>query len=163
METLIHSDEFWVSIAFVLFLIAIWRPAQARLATTLDARIAAVKAELDQAQELREAAMSALAECQRKQQEALQQAEQIVTVARAEAERAAEEAHRELAAALERRRRLAADRIKLEEEKAVADVRDLVVDIAVEAAAQILSRGLDEPRRAELIEQTVRALPRQLH
>src|SRR6185437_873677 len=103
------------------------------------------------------------AEYQRKQRDALQEAEQIVAHAREEAERAAERAKRELALSLERRRRLATEKITLEEQKAVAEVRNLAVDVAIAAVREILSRDLDAARRQELIDQAIQALPRALH
>jgi F-type H+-transporting ATPase subunit b len=159
----IHSDEFWVSVAFVIFLVAVWRPAQTRLGVLLDARSIAIRAELDEAQRLHEEAVQALAECRRKQKEALDQAEQIVLLARAEAELAAEEARQELSVMLERRRKLTAERIAFEEQKAVADVRNFAVDVAVTAASRILAGNLSEARRAELVDQTIRVLPQSLH
>lgn len=162
LSTLIHSDEFWVAIAFVLVLVVGWRPIQRRLQAMLDERTALINAEIEQARRLREEAERTFAEYQQKQRDALAQAEEIVTHARAEAAAAAERAKQELATALDRRRRLAAERIALEEQKAVTEVRNLAVDIAVAAVRQILGRNLDEGRRSELIDQAIRDLPRQL-
>jgi F-type H+-transporting ATPase subunit b len=159
---IIHNDEFWVALAFVLILVVAWRPAQRRLGATLDERAVVIKSELDQAQQLREEAQRTLAEYQRNQRDALRQAEQIVALAREEAERAAELAKQDLAATLERRRRLAAERIALEEQKAMAEMRNLAVDVAVAAVRQILVRDLDETRRTQLVDQAIKALPRQL-
>lgn len=158
----IHNNEFWVAIAFVIILVVAWRPAQRRLGAMLDERAALIKAEIEEAQLLREEAERTLAEYQRNQRDALQQAEQIVALAREEAERAAELAKRELAALLERRRRLAAERIALEEHRAMAEMRNLAVDAAVAAVRQILVRDLDKTRRGQLIDQAIKALPQQL-
>ncbi|HUZ66527.1 MAG TPA: F0F1 ATP synthase subunit B [Beijerinckiaceae bacterium] len=159
---LTHNNEFWVAAAFVLIVVVAWRPAQRRLGAMLDERAALIKTELDEAQRLREEAERALAEYQAKQREALQKAEQIVALAHEDAERAAERARRDLADAIERRRRLGAERIALEEQKAMTEVRNFAVDVAIDAAGRILARDLDKTRRARLIDEAIRALPRQL-
>ena len=163
LGAIIPNNECWVALACALVVILAWRPLQRRLGVMLDARAEQIKAELDQAQRLREEAQRTLAEYQRKQRDALQEAEQIVAHAREEAERAAERAKRELVLSLERRRRLAAEKITLEEQKAVAEVRNLAVDVAVAAVREILARDLDATRRQELIDQAIQALPRALH
>ena len=162
LSALTHSDEFWVAIAFVLVVAAAWRPLQGRLQAMLDERTALIRAEIEQARRLREEAERTLAEYQQKQRDALAQAEEIVSQARAEAAAAGERAKRDLATALDRRRRLATERIAIEEQKAVAEVRNLAVDLAVAAVRQILARDLDATRRGEFIDQAIRDLPRQL-
>lgn len=161
-SALIQNNEFWIAVAFALLLVLGWRPAQLRLGVMLDERAALIKAELDEAERLREEAQRALAEYQRNQREALQKAEEIRAFAREEAELAAERARRELAEAIERRRRLAAERIALEEQRAATEVRNLAIDVALDAAGRILVHNLDETRRAGLLDQAIQALPRQL-
>jgi F-type H+-transporting ATPase subunit b len=51
----------------------------------------------------------------------------------------------------------------LEEQKAVAEVRNLAVDVAVAAASQILAAKLDKNRGVALVEEAIRDLPRRLH
>jgi len=162
MSALLHNNELWVAIAFVLIVALAWRPAHKRLGAILDERAALVKGELDEAQRLREEAERALAEFQRNQRDALRQAEQIATTAREEAERAAESARRDLEAALERRRRIAAERIALDERRAAMEVRNLAVDVAVSALRRMLAQDLDAARRDALVDQAIKALPQQL-
>jgi F-type H+-transporting ATPase subunit b len=162
LSSLIQNDEFWVALAFLLVVVAAWRPMKARLQAMLDERAVQIEKELAQAQSLREEAERTLAEYQQKQRDALAQVDEIIAQAREEAANAAERARHELAAALDRRRRLAAERIILEEQKALSEVRNVAVDIAIAAVRQILLSDLDETRRAALVDQAIEALPRQL-
>jgi F-type H+-transporting ATPase subunit b len=159
---LIKDAEFWVLIAFVIaFGFLAWKLSP-RLTGTLDQRAAKIKAEIDAAQRLREDAQRALAEYQRKQREALKEADAIVAHARAEAERNAAAAEREIEASLERRRRMASEKIALEEAKALAEVRAAAVEVAIAAVRRTLAEGLEPARRARLVDDAIAALPQAL-
>jgi len=166
METvraLFGEAEFWVLIAFVISMaIVVWKARGAMLGM-LDRRAEKIKAEIDEARRLADEAQKALAQHQLRQRDALKEAEAIVAQARAEAERAAQEGRKDLAAALERRKRLATERLALEEQKAVNEVRAAAVDIAVAAVRRILAEDLGAERRAALIDQAIAALPETLH
>jgi F-type H+-transporting ATPase subunit b len=154
--------EFWVLIAFVIAGgVVVWK-ATPLLTGALDQRAARIKAELDAATQLKDEAERALAEYQRKQRDALKEAEQIIAHAKAEAERAAAAAERDTEAALERRRRMAADRIALEEAKALTEVRDAAIEIAIAAARRTLIETLDPARRDRLVDEAIAGLPQAL-
>ncbi len=160
---IIRDPEFSVAIAFVIALAAVIRMAAAPIAGALDGRAARIAAELDEARQLREEAQRMLGEYQRKQRDALKEAEQIVALAKSEAERAAAQAERDLAAALERRQAQALEKIALAEAKAAAEVRNTAVDVAVAAARRMLAQELDAPRKSRLIDDAIAELPRLLH
>jgi F-type H+-transporting ATPase subunit b len=161
---LIYDPEFWVTIAFVLAVgIAVYFKVGAMIGSALDERAAKIRAELDEARRLREEAQQMLAEYQRKQRDALKEAEEIAARSRDEAERLAAQGRRDLEAAIERRRQMAEEKIAQAEAKAVAEIRSAAVDVAMTATRQILTRQLTETRRAELIDEAIQALPGRLH
>jgi len=160
----IHDPEFWVVIAFVLVIVlGLWKKVHVTIGSSLDARAAKIKDQLDEARKLREEAQAMLAEYQRKQRDSLQEAEGIVAHAKAEAERLAIQAAKDLEAALERRQRLALDKISLAEAKATAEVRSIAVDVAISAARQVIAQQLDQQRAGGLIDQAIAELPQRLH
>jgi len=157
-----HGGEFWVLIAFLISgSVVVWK-ASPLLVQALDQRAAKIKSELDTAAQLKDEAERALAEFQRKQRDALKEAEQIIAHAKQEAERTAAQALRDTEAALERRRRMAAERIALEEAKALAEVRDTAIEVAVAAARRALTDTLDPARRARLVDDAIARLPEAL-
>lgn len=166
METLrelLGEAEFWVLIAFVISMaIVVWK-ARGALLSMLDRRAEKIKAELEEARHLAEEAQKALAQHQLRQRDALKEAEAIIAQARAEAERAAQEGRKDLAAALERRKRLAAEKLVLEEQKALSEVRAAAVDVAIAAVRRVLAEDIDAKRRAALVDQAIAALPETLH
>jgi len=159
---LFTEPEVWVLLAVVLFVAGVWKPARRSILGALDARAVRIRDELDAARRLREEAQQALAAYQKQQQEGAAQAEAILAHARSEAERIAAQAARDLEETLERRRRLAQERIAQEEAKALAEIRAITVDVAISAARQVIVAELDEGRGSALIDAAIAALPHQL-
>jgi F-type H+-transporting ATPase subunit b len=164
MHDLIHDPEFWVLVAFVLAIaVVVYFRVGDVVKKALDERAAKIREELDEARRLREEAQQMLAEFQRKQRDALKEAEEIAARAREDAERLGAQGRRDLEAAIERRRQMAEEKIAQEEAKAVAEIRAVAVEVAMAATRQILAKQLDERRRSELIDQAIQALPGRLH
>lgn len=159
---LLADAEFWVLVAAVVFVVAVWRPASRLIAGGLDARAARIRAELDEARRLREEAEKLLADYRAKEQEAKAEAELIVAHAQAEAERIAAQSARDLELAMERRQRMAEERIAQAEAKAVDEVRAAAIDVAIAAARDVIAAEIDERRGSALLDAAILALPQRL-
>jgi F-type H+-transporting ATPase subunit b len=158
----IHGGEFWVLVAFILFVgFIVWKARKA-LVGGLDTRAARIKAEIDEAQRLREEAQALLAEYQKKQREALGEAQAMVKQAEEEGKRVRAKAETELAAALKRREQQALDRIAQAEAQALSEVRNLAADLAVAATQKILVEKLDPAKAQALVSDAIAELPRRL-
>jgi F-type H+-transporting ATPase subunit b len=154
---------FWVAIAFVAFVALIGKRVYVMIVAGLDKRAQAIRDELDEAVRLREEAQALLAGYQRKQRDALSEAEEILEHAKAEAAHLAEQAERDLEAALERRIKQAEEKIAQAEAQAVAEVRDLAVDVAIEATRQLIADNLDETKTTTLVDEAIADLDKKLH
>jgi F-type H+-transporting ATPase subunit b len=133
--------EFWVALAFVVFLGGLgYLGAHQRLIKLIDQRRERIKAELDEARRLKEEAQSLLAEYHRKQRAAEQEAADIIAQAHAEADRMAGEAKAKMEDFVIRRTKMADAKIAQAEAQAVADVRAAAADAAVAAAESILAK-----------------------
>jgi F-type H+-transporting ATPase subunit b len=158
----IKGGEFWVLVAFVLFVgFMVWKARKA-LIGGLDTRAARIKAEIDEAQRLREEAQALLAEYQKKQREALGEAQAMVKQAEEESKRVRAKAETELAAALKRREQQALDRIGQAEAQALSEVRNLAADLAVAATQKILIEKLGPAQAEGLVSDAIADLPRRL-
>jgi F-type H+-transporting ATPase subunit b len=163
MPEFMMEAEFWVLVAFVIAIGFLIYKVKGTVASSLDARAAKIKAELDEAQKLRDEAQARLAEFQLKQRDALKEAEGIIALAKEEAQRLAAQGAKDLDAAIERRRRMAQEKIALEEQKAVSDLRIAAVDVAVAALRRVLSEDLSAAQQSALIDNAINALPPTLH
>ncbi len=159
---LFADPEFWVLIAAVIFVAAVWKPARKAVLGSLDERGARIRAELDEAQKLREEAEQLLAQYQQREREAAAEAEAIVAHAREEAERIAAQSARDLDEALVRRQRLAEERIAQAEAKALDEIRAVAVDVAIGAAREVIAAQIDEQQGAALLDAAIAALPQRL-
>ncbi|MGB8276004.1 MAG: F0F1 ATP synthase subunit B [Alphaproteobacteria bacterium] len=162
-EGFFASPEFWVAIAFVLFVAATFRPLKKVIVGALDARAAKIRSEIEEAARLREEANSALAAYQRKQREAVKEAEEIVAFAEREASQIKAKAEEELNAALARREQMALDRIAQAQAHALQEVRNLAVEVAVAATKRLLVQNLDQTRADALTAAAIEELPKKLH
>ena len=141
----------WAAIALLIFLgIMIYIKVPAMVSKSLDERAGRIQKELDEAKRLREEAQALLAEYQKKRKEAEQEAEAIVEAAKHEASVLAEEAHKRTEDYVARRTALAEQKIGQAEREAIAEVRSSAVDLAVEAARQVLAAKVDAKADADL-------------
>jgi F-type H+-transporting ATPase subunit b len=133
--------EFWVAVAFVVFLGGlIYLGVHEMMVKYIDQRRDRIKAELDEALRLKEEAQALLAQYQRKQREAEQEAAAIIGGAKAEAERMMVEAKAKMEEFIARRGKMAETKIAQAEAQALADVRAAAAEAAVGAAEKMLSQ-----------------------
>ena len=162
MMHLFADPEFWVLVAAVIFVAAVWKPARKSLIGSLDERAARIRAELDEAKKLRDEAEQLLAQYREKERAAAAEAAAIVAHAVEEAERIAAQSARDLEQALARRQTLAEERIAQAEAKAVDEIRAVAIDVAIAAAREVIAAEMNEQRGAVLLDAAIAALPQRL-
>lgn len=159
----ISGSTFWVFVAFIIFVALIVWKARGAVTSALDGRAEAIRAEIDEAQRLREEAQALLADYQRKQRDALSEAEGMLRAAEEEAGRLRARAEQDLADSLKRREQQALDRIAQAEAAAQAEVRNMAVDMAVSATRKLLEEKIDGAKASDLIDDAIKDLPGKLH
>ncbi len=158
-----HDPTFWVAVSFVIFIALVSKPVGKLATKALDDRADKIKSEFDEAERLREEAQDLLASYQRKQRDAAKEAEAIVRHAKEEAERLDREGRERLAASLERREKLALDRIALAEQQAVERVRAHAVEVAIAATQGVIATGLSDAKATQLVDAAIKDIPGKLH
>jgi F-type H+-transporting ATPase subunit b len=157
------DQTFWVALAFVMFIAVVYKPVSRKMAAALDARAEKIKQELDEAVRLREEAQALLAGYERRQNEVLKEAEDILGHAREEAERQTRQAGEALEVFIRRREAQAVDRIARAEEEATADVRNAAVELAMATTRKLIISELKEDRAQALIDDAIAELGDKLH
>ena len=157
-----NTPEFWVAVGFLILLAVLFKPAKKMIIASLDSRAEKIRSSLDEAEKLREEAQHVLADYQRKQREAAKEIEGLVANARSQAETMRCEAENSVKNALARREQVALEKISQKEADAIAEVRNLAVDMAIKASGELLERRLGQKQSQELIETAIKELPRNL-
>lgn len=163
MPAMLESPTFWVAVAFVVFLALVWKPLGRLIGGALDSRSARIKEELDEAVRLREEAQSVLASYQSKQQQALKEAEEIVLAAKRDAEKMREEAKANLENTLDKRIKLATQKIAQAEKAVLEDVKNNAIDIAVGAARALIKEQVESGKAEDLVKMAMTDIERKLH
>lgn len=159
----LQNPHFWVNLGLLIFLCfagpKIWRG----LTSFLDQRSMKIKADLDEAQKLKDEAQALLAEYQRKQRDTLREAEGIIASAKVQAQREIQEASADLAASMARREAGALEKITQAEAQAIAEVRREAVDVATAATIRLVTKVLDDNKASALIDQSITEVKNRLH
>ncbi|MEM7652345.1 MAG: F0F1 ATP synthase subunit B [Pseudomonadota bacterium] len=157
------TTEFWIAVALLLFFALVawkgWKPAMAGL----DARRDRIANELEESKRLHDEAQTLLADYQRRQREALKDAEAIVANARAEAERMRVDTEKKMTETFARREQSALDKIAQAESRVLQEVRALAVDVAIDASGKALAGAIDAKKAGSMIDDAIDGLGKKLH
>ena len=162
-HAILENPHTWVYLAFFIFIVLAGPKLWKALAQMLDRRSLKIKSDLDEAQKLKDEAQALLAEYQRKQRDAMREAEDIIANARSLAQRQIKEASEKLEQNLARREKASLEKIAQAEAAALAEVRREAVDVATAAAAQIIRSQIDGARGGALIDQAIAEVEKKLH
>ena len=161
---MLATPELWVFVSFVLFVaLLVYYGIPNKLVKALDERADRIRAELDEARRLREEAQAILADYQRKRSEAEKEAEDIVAMARREAEFYAQEQRTALSETLHRRLKLAEEKIARAEEQAIQEIRSKSVDVAITAAETVIAHQLKGKNAESLVERSIQDISTRLN
>jgi F-type H+-transporting ATPase subunit b len=140
----------WVSLAMLVFIgILIWKGVPRLIGGGLDARIAAIREQLDEAKKLRAEAEALRAEYAAKIAGAEKDAAAMLDHARTAAEEIVKQAEADTKAVIARRERMAKDKIESAERAAIDELRAEAASAAVERARGLIAakHGADADRK----------------
>lgn len=158
------APETWVLVSFLLFMgLLVYLKVPGMLVKALDSRAEGIANELEEARKLREEAQQLLASYQRKQRDAMKEAEAIIAQAEEEATRLAEETRKNMQAQMERRTQLAEDKIAQAEAQAIQEVKSVATETAVRAASDLLRDKTSGPLGDRLLDNAVSEVSSRLH
>ena len=159
------NAEGWVytGVAIFIVLAVVLGKVPARIAEALDARIAGVKKQLDEAAVLRAEAEVLLADAKARQSAAVADAAAIRTRAETEAKELVAASQLAASESIARRTAAAESRIVAAERAAAAELKAEVAVQVTRAAATIIAARSDSALKTRLTEDAIAGLERKLH
>jgi F-type H+-transporting ATPase subunit b len=153
---LLTEAHFWVGAAFIVFLAVLVMAGVHRLAwKALGDEGEKVRAQLDEANHLREEAQALLARIQSDREASEKLAAEIMANAQEQATRMQAEAQDRLAEQIERRGQLAERRIATAEAQATAEVKAAAGDLAAQMAESVLAARIAGAKTDPLIDAAI--------
>lgn len=163
MEDFFQNTSNWVLISFILFGFVAYKfgwPAFLRL---LDNRIDTIRNDIETAENLRVEAQELLAQYERKQRDAKEEADRIVKQAKDHAMKIKKQAEADLDEAMQRREDQLAVRLKRMEEEAMQEIRGYASELAVKATIEIINEKFDKSANSKLLEKSIKDISGQLN
>ncbi len=161
-EAFYNGAEFWVMVAFVIVAVALGKKILTMATAALDKRTETISNQIEQATRLREEAHDLLANYQHKQRDAIKEADDIIERARAEADRLAVQSAEDLENALKRREEQAMERISQAEAKAMEDIRNMTINLAMDASRRLLGEKVVGEKADAMVNEAIQELPKKL-
>jgi F-type H+-transporting ATPase subunit b len=158
-----HNPEIWVAGSFVVFLALALRYLVPMMGHMLDTRAEKIRDQLEQASRLRAEAAALLASYQHQHEEKLKEAENMIVQAQKDAAALRAQAEQDLKTALDRRQQQAEEKIARAETDAIAQIRLRMIDIASEAARQIITTQLQSQKDDPAVAHALSAIEQQIH
>lgn len=159
---MLHEPEFWLAVALIILIVALWKPASRGILGALDARGERIRQELDDARRLHEEAKALVAKYQRQLHEGEELAAEILERAETESARLEARMREDFDATVKRRTQQALDRIAQEEQRALMEVRSRAADLAVRSTRRLLTEQLGPNQAQHLIGSAIEDVNRKL-
>jgi len=161
---ILQDTWFVFAIAAVIFLAILgYFRVHNMITQMLDQRADRIRQELDEVRRLREEAQATFAQYERKRREVDDQVQEIIDRAKKDAEQAAEKAKADLEASIERRLRQAEEQIEKAEAKALRDVRNRAVEVAIAAAGEVIAAKMGDEKADALVDDAIEQVGERLH
>jgi F-type H+-transporting ATPase subunit b len=154
---------FWVAVSFALFVGVFIKYLLPPILKALDTRSAEISQQLEQANRLRAEAEALLAASKIQQEAMREEAALILAHAERDAADIAVKAAADLAQITARRMAQTDEKIARAEAAAIAQIRQKIVDVAIETARNVIADQLSGTKEDPAIARALTAIERQVH
>ena len=152
------DPQFWVFIAFIIFIGVMIKPVRKILLINLGDKIQEIKDSIDQAEKIKNDAQLALSEIKKRQNEVKGEIDLIEQEAKEKITIIEKNAHTKLIDQINKRNALASVKIDQMTRDANTEIQKHITQIAISATVNILEKKLNDKEKQNLINQSVNEL-----
>ena len=152
------DPQFWVFIAFIIFIGVMIKPVRKILSINLGDKIQEIKDSIDQAEKIKNDAQLALSEIKKRQNEVKGEIDLIEQEAKEKITIIEKNAQSKLIDQINKRNALASVKIDQMTRDANTEIQKHITQIAISATVNILEKKLNDKEKQNLINQSINAL-----
>ena len=150
------DPQFWVALAFALFVIAVFKPVRKILSTSLDSKIKEIKDSIDEAEDLKNETQITLSDIKKRQNEVELEIQEIHYNAKEKIKIIESEAKKKLDEQSNKREQLAKTKIEQMARDANLSIQNNISQTAIIAAIAVLEKKLNKEDKQNLINQSIK-------
>ena len=149
------STFFWTIVVFVLLMLALWRFVFKPVNNVLAKRRDEIRAKIDDSERQKDEAAKYLEEQKKMLEEAKLEAKRIIEESKIAAIKIKDDIEIKAHNRAQSMVNSALEEISSERERSIKEVRDQMVDIALQASEKLIAKSLSEEEHKKLIEETL--------
>lgn len=155
---MLSDPQFWVAIAFVIFIIAIFKPVKKILSSSLDTKINEIKNSIQEAESLKNETQTTLKDIKRRQNEVEQEIKEIHLNAKEKIKILESQAKDSLSEQSKKRDLLFKTKIDQMFRDANLMIQKHITQTSIESAILLLEKKMNEDEKQNLINQSIKDL-----
>ena len=152
------DPQFWVAVAFVAFIAAVFNPVRKMLTTSLDAQIKDIKDKIEEAENLKNETQVSLSEIKQRQNDVQSEIQVIIKEAESKVMQIEQLAEEKLKDQIVKRQVLAEAKIEQLTRDANNLIQTHITSSAIEATISILQYKLNTEEQQKLIDTSIQEL-----
>ena len=145
------DETAWVAIAFVIFIILVWKKSSSAITAILDKRSLLIESELNEAKSLKEEALEELRKTLQNQKNISEESENIIKESKETAKKIHEEALLKSSQIVKRRENQALQKIAALETEAIKNIKKITGNIVIDSTKVFLESNLNKKENIKLI------------
>ena len=152
------DPQFWVAVAFIAFIAAVFKPIRKILSTNLDEQIRDIKNKIEEAENLKNETQVTLSEVKKRQNEVQIEIQDIHKEAEKKIKQLEEIAETKLTEQIAKRQVLVEDKIKQLTRDANNTIQSHISYTAIAATVAIIEKKLNNQEQQKLIDRSIEEL-----
>ena len=152
------DPQFWVAVAFVIFLLAVFNPIKKILGTSLDSKIAEIKSNIDEAENLKNETQITLSEIKKRQNEVKSEINDIHNNAKNKIKELETLSQEKLNEQISKRELLTKEKIEQLTRDANTSIHATIAQTSIEATIKLIKEKLNDQEKQNLINQSIKDL-----